>query len=49
MNSNDDEGVLIGKWDGQYQDGTAPNAWTGSVIIDILLFRNEFKIYLSTG
>ncbi|KAJ0174303.1 hypothetical protein K1T71_010449 [Dendrolimus kikuchii] len=33
VNSNDDDGVLVGRWDGQYEDGTAPSEWTGSVDI----------------
>jgi hypothetical protein len=33
VNSNDDLGVLQGRWSGQYEDGTAPAAWTGSVPI----------------
>ena len=33
MNSNDDRGVIVGRWDGDYADGTAPAAWTGSVPI----------------
>ncbi|XP_033341899.2 hemocyte protein-glutamine gamma-glutamyltransferase [Megalopta genalis] len=33
MNSNDDQGVITGRWDGEYDDGTAPAAWTGSVAI----------------
>lgn len=33
VNSNDDDGVLVGRWDGEYDDGTAPSAWTGSVEI----------------
>ncbi|EGI63125.1 Hemocyte protein-glutamine gamma-glutamyltransferase [Acromyrmex echinatior] len=33
INSNDDKGVLTGRWDGEYSDGTAPAAWTGSVPI----------------
>ncbi|XP_075229333.1 hemocyte protein-glutamine gamma-glutamyltransferase-like isoform X2 [Lycorma delicatula] len=34
VNSNDDDlGVLQGKWDGEYEGGTAPAAWTGSVPI----------------
>lgn len=32
-NMNDDDGILEGRWDGEYQDGTAPAAWTGSVAI----------------
>lgn len=31
VNSNDDNGVLVGRWDGEYEDGTAPSTWTGSV------------------
>ncbi|KAL4705624.1 hypothetical protein ACJJTC_002010 [Scirpophaga incertulas] len=33
VNSNDDDGVLVGRWDGQYADGTAPSDWIGSVDI----------------
>lgn len=33
VNSNDDQGVLVGSWDGVYADGTAPAAWTGSTAI----------------
>ncbi|KAG8222477.1 hypothetical protein J437_LFUL000839 [Ladona fulva] len=33
VNSNDDQGVLMGRWDGKYEDGTSPSAWTGSVPI----------------
>lgn len=41
VNSNDDQGVLMGRWDGEYSDGTAPAAWTGSVPI--------LEEYLNTG
>lgn len=41
MNANDDGGVLVGRWDGQYDDGTAPASWTGSVAI--------LEEYLETG
>lgn len=33
VNSIDDGGVLVGRWDGKYEDGTAPSEWTGSVDI----------------
>lgn len=33
VNSNDDDGILVGRWDGEYSEGTAPSAWTGSVPI----------------
>jgi len=41
VNSNDDLGILQGRWNGQYEDGTAPAAWTGSVPI--------LEEYLDTG
>uniref|UniRef100_A0A8C8SA85 Protein-glutamine gamma-glutamyltransferase 4 n=1 Tax=Pelusios castaneus TaxID=367368 RepID=A0A8C8SA85_9SAUR len=33
VNSNDDAGVIFGKWSGRYIGGTAPMAWTGSAPI----------------
>ncbi|XP_038662778.1 protein-glutamine gamma-glutamyltransferase 2 isoform X1 [Scyliorhinus canicula] len=33
VNSNDDKGVLLGRWDGNYFDGIAPTRWTGSLPI----------------
>ncbi|XP_059479361.1 hemocyte protein-glutamine gamma-glutamyltransferase-like [Neocloeon triangulifer] len=33
VNSNDDAGVLVGNWSGEYSLGTAPSAWTGSAKI----------------
>ncbi|BFZ19490.1 hypothetical protein BsWGS_22529 [Bradybaena similaris] len=33
VNSHDEGGILSGKWDGEYDDGTPPQAWTGSVAI----------------
>ncbi|PSN43603.1 Hemocyte protein-glutamine gamma-glutamyltransferase [Blattella germanica] len=33
VNSNDDLGVIEGNWSGNYEGGTAPAAWTGSVPI----------------
>ncbi|XP_037010840.2 protein-glutamine gamma-glutamyltransferase 5 isoform X2 [Artibeus jamaicensis] len=33
INSNDDNGVLNGKWSENYSDGTNPAEWTGSVAI----------------
>ncbi|XP_069699505.1 hemocyte protein-glutamine gamma-glutamyltransferase-like [Periplaneta americana] len=46
VNSNDsDMGVLTGRWDGKYEDGTPPAAWTGSVPIleEYLETQNEVK------
>lgn len=33
VNSNDDNGVLQGRWDGNYAGGENPSSWTGSVDI----------------
>lgn len=33
MNSNDDRGVLTGRWMEPYSDGVAPTRWNGSVPI----------------
>ncbi|XP_039988047.1 protein-glutamine gamma-glutamyltransferase 2 [Xiphias gladius] len=33
VNSNDDNGVLAGRWEEPYSDGVAPYRWTGSVPI----------------
>ncbi|XP_046384638.1 hemocyte protein-glutamine gamma-glutamyltransferase-like [Ischnura elegans] len=33
VNSVDDDGLLVGRWHGDYKDGHAPTAWTGSVAI----------------
>lgn len=45
MNSNDDQGLIIGRWDGHYEDGTVPSAWTGSIPIleEFLETRREVK------
>ncbi|XP_044729882.1 hemocyte protein-glutamine gamma-glutamyltransferase-like [Chrysoperla carnea] len=41
VNSNDDNGILVGRWDGDYEDGTAPAAWTGSIAIMEEFLENE--------
>ncbi|KAJ8921066.1 hypothetical protein NQ315_015862 [Exocentrus adspersus] len=41
INSKDDDGLLEGKWDGDYSDGISPHAWTGSTAI--------LEQYLGTG
>ncbi|XP_074867425.1 protein-glutamine gamma-glutamyltransferase 2 [Carettochelys insculpta] len=33
VNCNDDQGVLAGRWDNNYQDGVNPMSWIGSVDI----------------
>ncbi|XP_059380055.1 coagulation factor XIII A chain-like [Carassius carassius] len=30
LNAQDDDGLLVGNWSGDYSSGTAPTAWTGS-------------------
>ena len=42
VNSNDnDNGVLVGRWDGKYEDGKEPFKWSGSVKI--------LEQYMNTG
>jgi len=41
VNSQDDQGVLVGNWSSNYAGGTSPSAWTGSA--DIL------KQYIQSG
>lgn len=31
INADDEDGLLEGRWDGDYGDGTSPHAWTGSL------------------
>ncbi|XP_067853896.1 protein-glutamine gamma-glutamyltransferase 2 [Heptranchias perlo] len=33
VNANDDKGVVLGRWDGNYSNGIAPTRWTGSLPI----------------
>ncbi|XP_030068624.1 protein-glutamine gamma-glutamyltransferase E-like [Microcaecilia unicolor] len=33
VNSNDDQGVVLGRWDGNYSDGVSPSAWNGSIAL----------------
>ncbi|KAM7151011.1 protein-glutamine gamma-glutamyltransferase 2 [Macrochelys suwanniensis] len=33
VNCNDDQGVLAGRWDNEYEDGVSPMSWIGSVDI----------------
>lgn len=41
INADDDDGLMEGRWDGDYRDGTSPHAWTGSLQI--------LEQYLSSG
>ncbi|KAB7506349.1 Hemocyte protein-glutamine gamma-glutamyltransferase [Armadillidium nasatum] len=42
VNNIDEEGILVGRWDGEYSDGTAPFKWTGSVRILEEYVKNGF-------
>ncbi|XP_030067183.1 protein-glutamine gamma-glutamyltransferase E [Microcaecilia unicolor] len=33
VNSNDDRGVVLGRWDGNYSDGVGPSTWNGSIAL----------------
>lgn len=41
MNSYDDDGLIEGKWNGGFEDGTNPMSWTGSLAF--------FERYLHSG
>lgn len=41
VNSNDDDGVLVGNWSGDYDDGTSPTAWINSSDILLQYSRNK--------
>ncbi|KAG9473941.1 hypothetical protein GDO78_004311 [Eleutherodactylus coqui] len=43
INSNDDFGVLEGKWEKDFSDGVDPNSWNGSVEILWKWFNENFK------
>ncbi|KAF5296194.1 hypothetical protein FQA39_LY12648 [Lamprigera yunnana] len=46
VNSNDDEGILVGRWDGEYSDGTPPASWSGSVpILEEFLMSHDSVSY----
>lgn len=38
VNAPDDSGVLVGRWDGFYDDGTPPTSWTGSAEILLMYY-----------
>lgn len=46
-NNDEDNGIVVGRWDGDYIDGTAPSAWTGSV--DIMRQYLETKTSVCYG
>ncbi|XP_069792515.1 protein-glutamine gamma-glutamyltransferase K-like [Narcine bancroftii] len=39
VNSQDDAGVLVGRWSGDYTGGTSPTSWVGSVGILLQFYR----------
>ncbi|XP_045617264.1 hemocyte protein-glutamine gamma-glutamyltransferase [Procambarus clarkii] len=43
VNDTDEEGILQGRWDGEYSDGVAPFKWTGSVRILEDFVKNGYK------
>ena len=40
VNVQDDNGVLVGRWDGSYEDGKDPSFWTGSGAILKQFYEN---------
>ena len=49
VNSNDDGGIIMGRWDGNYSDGTPPFEWTGSVAILEEYMKNGGKTPVKYG
>ncbi|XP_009469727.1 PREDICTED: protein-glutamine gamma-glutamyltransferase 6-like [Nipponia nippon] len=43
VNSNDEKGVVQGKWNGKYCSGTSPLQWSGSVTILRKWYRGRYK------
>ncbi|XP_069507355.1 protein-glutamine gamma-glutamyltransferase 6-like isoform X2 [Ambystoma mexicanum] len=43
VNSNDDQGVLMGTWSGDYSDGADPITWSGSVDILRTWYKGGYK------
>uniref|UniRef100_A0A672U106 protein-glutamine gamma-glutamyltransferase n=1 Tax=Strigops habroptila TaxID=2489341 RepID=A0A672U106_STRHB len=43
VNSNDEKGVVEGKWNGKYCSGTNPLRWSGSVTILRKWYRGRYK------
>ncbi|XP_071503234.1 protein-glutamine gamma-glutamyltransferase K-like, partial [Diadema antillarum] len=41
VNSQDDDGVLVGNWSGDYSDGVEPTHWNGSISILKLYMEKE--------
>ena len=43
VNQVDDGGVLVGRWNGDYEDGVAPWMWTGKIFLSFPHFSELFK------
>ncbi|XP_073726755.1 transglutaminase 5, like [Misgurnus anguillicaudatus] len=43
INSQDDQGVLMGKWSGEYDDGINPSLWSGSADILQMWSASQFR------
>lgn len=43
MNSNDEKGVVEGKWSGKFRSGTNPLRWSGSVSILRKWYRARYR------
>lgn len=44
VNSQDDDGVLVGNWSGDYSDGVEPTAWNGSISILSQYMKTETPV-----
>ncbi|NXX74476.1 TGM4 glutamyltransferase, partial [Urocolius indicus] len=44
VNANDDRGVLMGNWSGEYRNGTSPMDWIGSVSILQQFYKTKLTV-----
>ncbi|KFP26504.1 Protein-glutamine gamma-glutamyltransferase 4, partial [Colius striatus] len=44
VNANDDRGVLMGNWSGEYRNGTSPLDWIGSVSILQQFYKTKLTV-----
>lgn len=44
VNSNDDNGALLGRWGKEFPNGTPPTSWVGSVDILQQYFKSETSV-----
>ncbi|NXE19498.1 TGM4 glutamyltransferase, partial [Ardeotis kori] len=45
VNANDDNGVLLGNWSGNYRGGTSPTDWIGSVAILQQYYKTKKPVF----